>query len=91
MALVCAALLTMGYQYTYSDVSARAACVCSTPNQHDASLPASHPQNRCADVSWTAWVSGRSQSNQMHFMDLLELLYGHAPAPEIAPTQPVEP
>ena len=27
------------------------------------------------DVSWTAWLTGDSRSNQFHYLDLLELLF----------------
>lgn len=45
----------------------------------DTSKPLSHPDNYCAaqqqaDLSWTSWLSGRSKSNQFHYLDLLELL-----------------
>jgi hypothetical protein len=45
----------------------------------DHELPVSHPMNRCAadqsqGVSWSEWFTGRSSSNQFHFIDLLELL-----------------
>ncbi|WP_179287528.1 hypothetical protein [Paraferrimonas haliotis] len=62
---------------------AQAACVCGPNAQIDNSLPLSHPRNRCADLSWGAWVTGNSSSSQMHFIDLLELLYGHESAPNL--------
>ncbi len=42
-------------------------------------LPLSHPDNLCAtrnisDVSWGAWLAGRSKGYQFHYLDLLELL-----------------
>lgn len=55
-------------------------CANATAITFDASLPVSHPTNRCAsdkpvsDVSWTKWFSGRSPSFQFHYLDLLELL-----------------
>lgn len=51
----------------------------SCPRDYNNALPASHPHNIChsqtADISWLAWLSGRSQSSQLHFVDLFELLY----------------
>lgn len=58
------------------------ACVCDPKaNNYNADLPVSHPSNRCSnessDLSWTGWLAGESQTNQLHFIDLFELLYGH--------------
>ncbi|WOT05091.1 hypothetical protein [Shewanella youngdeokensis] len=54
-------------------------------SKYNSSLPASHPQNRCAspshDLSWTSWLSGKSPTSQLHFTELFELLYGHKSAP----------
>ena len=55
---------------------------CSCPDQvaFVNQLPMSHPINRCAsaqvvaEVSWSSWFSGRSNTSQTHFLDLLELL-----------------
>ena len=54
-------------------------CSCSETASFDHELPMSHPINRCASdqqtsVSWSAWFSGRSNSGQFHYLDLLELL-----------------
>ncbi|AZG71884.1 hypothetical protein [Shewanella livingstonensis] len=61
------------------------ACVCSSSTNYNASLPSSHPTNRCAeqsnDVSWGNWVTGNSRSSQFHFIDLLELIHGHKDKP----------
>jgi hypothetical protein len=61
------------------------ACACDTDVNYNASLPSSHPVNRCAtkehDVSWKNWISGNSRSSQFHFIDLIELLYGHKDKP----------
>lgn len=56
-----------------------AACDCASDVEPDLSLPMSHPVNRCAfnqtkEVSWYSWFSGKSQSGQFHYLDLLELL-----------------
>lgn len=51
-------------------------------------LPMSHPINRCAsaqvvaEVSWSSWFSGQSNTSQTHFLDLLELLSRQADAPQ---------
>ncbi len=85
------AMTAMSVQNLAATESA-SACVCSSSNStYNSSLPASHPNNRCArqseDLSWTNWFSGKSQSNQLHFVDLLELLYGHSDSPldEVTP------
>lgn len=61
------------------------ACACDANVNYNASLPSSHPVNRCAvkehDVSWKNWISGNSRSSQFHFIDLIELLYGHKDKP----------
>ncbi len=66
-------------------LNASAACVCeSDSNQYNTALPASHPSNRCAtkdDLSWKTWLTGNNSSTQFHFVDLLELLYGHNDQP----------
>lgn len=54
-------------------------CANSVSVQFNHQLPMNHPVNRCAvkqqsDVSWSAWLSGRSKSYQFHYLDLLELL-----------------
>ena len=66
--------------------STSTACACDAEkSQYNPSLPASHPSNRCAsqtdDLSWKSWLTGKSQTNQLHFIDLFELLYGHESAP----------
>ncbi|MCL1143550.1 hypothetical protein [Shewanella gaetbuli] len=61
------------------------ACACKADVEYNTSLPSSHPNNRCAledhDVSWKNWITGNSRSNQFHFIDLIELLYGHKDKP----------
>lgn len=86
------AITTMSVQNLSASESA-SACVCSsTSSSYNPSLPASHPNNRCAreneDLSWTNWFAGKSRSNQLHFVDLLELLYGHSenPLDDVTPT-----
>lgn len=32
-------------------------------------------QKVSTDVSWSAWLTGDSRSNQFHYLDLLELLF----------------
>jgi hypothetical protein len=54
-------------------------CSCPSGLAFATELPMSHPINRCAaeqvaGVSWSSWFSGQSNSNQFHFLDLLELL-----------------
>ncbi len=54
-------------------------CANSVKVKYNHQLPMNHPVNRCAvqqhsDVSWSAWLSGRSKSYQFHYLDLLELL-----------------
>lgn len=54
-------------------------CSCSANVTLDASLPMSHPVNRCATqqstgVSWVSWFTGSSATKQFHYLDLLELL-----------------
>ncbi|QYJ97891.1 hypothetical protein K0J45_01150 [Shewanella alkalitolerans] len=75
-----------------SEDEANLACVCDSNTSYNSSLPASHPNNRCAqqadNVSWSNWLTGRSRSNQLHFVDLLELLHGHQDSPmdDVTPT-----
>ncbi len=60
--------------------------------EYNPALPASHPNNFCAqpidDVSWSNWLVGKSRSGQFHFLDLLELLHGHnsRPSDDVNPT-----
>lgn len=54
-------------------------CSCSATVTLNASLPMSHPVNRCATqqstgVSWVSWFTGSSATKQFHYLDLLELL-----------------
>lgn len=48
-------------------------------------LPASHPQNHCAtpvqSLTWMNWLTGHSRTNQLHFIDFLELLHGNTRIP----------
>lgn len=63
-------------------------CSCSKATVFDTQLPMSHPVNRCAaqitsrGVSWSSWISGRSNSYSFHFIDLLELLSRYSDAPK---------
>ena len=72
--------------------SSATACVCDGNASYNTSLPASHPNNRCAqqaeNVSWGNWLTGKSRSSQLHFVDLLELLHGHQDSPmdDVTPT-----
>ena len=57
-------------------------CSCPHNAQFDTQLPMSHPINRCATVqaegvSWSSWFAGGTNSNQFHYLDLLELLSRH--------------
>ena len=79
------AITAMSVQSLSASESA-SSCVCSSStSSYNSSLPASHPNNRCArqteDLSWSTWFTGKSRSNQLHFVDLLELLYGHSDSP----------
>lgn len=62
----------------------------------DASLPLSHPTNRCAlqasnSLSWYSWLVGGSGDGSMHFLDLLELLSRDStPAPHYQPPQDLD-
>ena len=54
-------------------------CSCPSGLAVTTELPMSHPINRCAsaqiaEVSWSSWIRGQSNSYQFHFLDLLELL-----------------
>ncbi|MFT5234763.1 MAG: hypothetical protein ACI90A_000124 [Shewanella sp.] len=79
------ALTAVGTQ-SFSSSETESACVCSKEStaSYNSSLPASHPGNRCArqskELNWANWFSGNS-SNQLHFVDLLELLHGHTDSP----------
>ncbi|QYK01614.1 hypothetical protein [Shewanella psychrotolerans] len=75
-----------------SDNSTSVACVCDGNTNYNPTLPANHPNNRCAqqgdNVSWGNWLTGKSRSSQFHFLDLLELLHGHheRPIDDVNPT-----
>lgn len=87
------AITAMSVQ-SFSSSGPLSACACSTSSEssYNPSLPASHPSNRCArqseDLNWTNWFAGKSRSNQLHFVDLLELLHGHSDGPldDVTPT-----
>ncbi|ABZ78617.1 conserved hypothetical protein [Shewanella halifaxensis HAW-EB4] len=86
LALACAAITSFAPSSNLTETAANAACACDADaSQYNPSLPASHPSNRCAnqshDLSWKSWLTGNSQTNQLHFIDLFELLYGHESAP----------
>ncbi|WP_235594719.1 hypothetical protein [Paraglaciecola hydrolytica] len=62
-------------------------CSCANDIGFAAELPMSHPINRCAseqvaEVSWSSWFHGHSNSYQFHFLDLLELLSRQAEIPK---------
>lgn len=85
LAFACTVIASLGLS-SKSNESASIACDCDTAeSQYNPSLPASHPSNRCVtqtdDLSWKTWLTGKSQTNQLHFIDLFELLYGHESAP----------
>ncbi len=40
-------------------------------------------------LSWQNWLVGRGSSSQFHFVDLLELLYGHRDRPDASPSGPL--
>ncbi len=69
-----------------------ASCACSNDTRYNTALSSSHPKNRCADqaqtLSWKTWFTGKNRSSQFHFVDLLELLYGHQDKPmdDLKPT-----
>ncbi|QFU24772.1 hypothetical protein FM038_023320 [Shewanella eurypsychrophilus] len=91
-ASACVIAITAMTMQNLSASESASACVCSNSTaSYNPSLPASHPNNRCArqteDLSWTNWFAGKSRSNQLHFVDLLELLYGHSEIPldEVTP------
>ncbi|MCG9695359.1 hypothetical protein [Shewanella sp. Isolate11] len=81
-------LLAVNMTRSTNDTAQSEACEC----QYNSALPASHPNNRCAqttdDVSWKNWLVGNSRSSQFHFLDLLELLHGHnnRPIDDVNPT-----
>ncbi|MBY5992100.1 hypothetical protein [Ferrimonas balearica] len=39
-------------------------------------------------LNWRNWLVGKSGSSQFHFVDLLELLYGHKERHEPMPNRP---
>jgi hypothetical protein len=84
LALAVLGLTIIATQYSLTaqaSLAANNACQCSENASYNSLLPSSHPNNRCAtentDVSWKNWLTGKSRSNQFHFLDLLELLHGH--------------
>ena len=81
---VVVASLAFGAQ-KLTDNTETTACACSSDTRYNNSLPSSHPNNRCANqaqpLSWTTWLTGKNRSSQFHFVDLLELLYGHKDKP----------
>lgn len=86
--VVFASSATMLFLSTSSselDTANTQACVCDSNITYQASLPSSHPNNRCADqannLSWGNWITGNSRSSQFHFIDLLELLHGNKDKP----------
>ncbi|MBY5923219.1 hypothetical protein [Ferrimonas balearica] len=42
-----------------------------------------------SSLTWQKWLVGRSGSSQFHFVDLLELLYGHDERPTSSPSGPL--
>ncbi|QSX29858.1 hypothetical protein JYB88_17005 [Shewanella cyperi] len=85
LGLSAACFASLGAWIQAADDSATVACACSGETRYNNSLPASHPNNRCAtqtrDLTWGSWLSGNSRSGQFHFIDLLELLNGHQDKP----------
>ncbi|WP_299809203.1 hypothetical protein [uncultured Shewanella sp.] len=86
LALASSAIGSLALSSNPVETASNNACACdTTTSQYNPSLPASHPNNRCAsqsdDLSWKSWLTGKSQTNQLHFIDLFELLYGHESAP----------
>ncbi|GGQ03385.1 hypothetical protein [Shewanella litoralis] len=81
----CALLISQVMMANEAETASTKACVCDSNNSYNASLPSSHPANRCAEqsdnVSWGNWVTGNSRSSQFHFIDLLELIHGHKDKP----------
>ncbi len=65
---------------------------CSRDTRYNQNLPTSHPSNLCVEqaetLSWKTWLTGKNRSNQFHFVDLFELLYGHQDKPvnDMSPT-----
>ena len=54
-------------------------CSCPESLAFDHALPINRCAKEQADViSWSGWVTGNSNSFQMHFIDLLELLSRYA-------------
>jgi len=80
------AVTAMSFQnMTSADALSASGCSTTSESSYNSSLPASHPSNRCArqseDLNWANWFTGKSRSNQLHFVDLLELLHGHSDGP----------
>lgn len=95
LATVSPALLFFALSVSDTSMSSdeRQACVCNGTASYDASLPASHPKNMCAnkrqDVSWLGWLTGHNGTGQFHFVDLFELLYKkHSSSQENIPSKP---
>lgn len=84
-ATVIAVTATSFQNMTSSDVLLSGGCSTTSESHYNSSLPASHPNNRCArqseELNWANWFTGKSRSNQLHFVDLLELLHGHNDGP----------
>jgi len=88
MATVTTSSLIVLTSFSFSsatETSSTKACICDANVNYNSSLPSSHPNNRCAvqehDVSWKNWITGNSRSSQFHFIDLIELIYGHKDKP----------
>ncbi len=95
LAVVTAAIGTISLTSQPTETASSAACVCdNATSSYNPGLPASHPSNRCAaqshDLSWKSWLSGKSHTNQLHFIDLFELLYGHQSSPINSDNSPMK-
>ncbi|QJR80561.1 hypothetical protein CA267_007120 [Alteromonas pelagimontana] len=87
---VCGLATGIWVSQVVGHVTPEAACDHQLKMEFNSALSATHLQNPClpgetSHVSWLSWVSGKSQSYQFHFLDLLELLYGKSGDGEFNP------
>ena len=61
-------------------------CSSKTDNRPIKTHKAECPKNPSTNVSWVAWLTGDSRSNQFHYLDLLELLFRDEQNSETPPT-----
>lgn len=86
--VICSSVMVVMLTYMQFPMDEGSAfCSCSPGITFANELPMSHPINRCASanveqVSWMSWASGRSNSYQFHFLDLLELLSRQTETPK---------